>query len=126
MEDNTMKKLLTSILIIALAAPAFAIVFLRDSVVEVTATTSATTTDISGSQDSWNFVVVHNHGSVRVRITPVSDDDDGSDQTNYTTGKIEIPAGGAVEIFNEEVEQIRHATESSTADLVIERGKRII
>lgn len=121
-----MKKLLASILIVAFAAPAFAIVFLRDSVVEVTATTSATTTDISGSQDVWDFVTVHNHGTVRVRITPVSDDDDGSDQTNYTTGKIEIPAGGAVEITNENVHSIRHATESSTADLVIERGKRII
>lgn len=121
-----MKKLLASILIVAFAAPAFAIVFLRDSVVEVTATTSATTTDISGSQDVWDFVTVHNHGAVRVRITPVSADDDGSDQTNYATGKIEIPAGGAVEITNENVHSIRHATESSTADLVIERGKRII
>ena len=46
--------------------------------------------------------------------------------TNYTTGKIEIPAGGAVQIVNEDVEQIKHATESSTADLVIERGKRIL
>lgn len=46
--------------------------------------------------------------------------------TNYTTGKIEIPAGGAVEIANEPVQQIKHATESGTADLVIERGKRIL
>lgn len=121
-----MKKLFASILILALAVPAFAIVFLRDSVVEVTATTSATTTSLTGSETVWNDVTVHNHGAVRVRITPVSDDDDGSDQTNYTTGKIEIPAGGAVKITNENVKSIRHATESSTADLVIERGKRVI
>ena len=121
-----MKKLFASTLILALATSAFGIVFLRDSVVEVTATTSATATDISGSQDEWNFVTVHNHGAVRVRITPISADDDGSDMTNYTTGKIEIPAGGAVQILNEDVEQIKHATESGTADLVIERGKRIL
>lgn len=121
-----MKRLLASILLLALATSAFAVVFLRDSVVEVTATTSATATDISGSQDEWDFVTIHNHGAVRVRITAISDDDDGSDMTNYTTGKIEIPAGGAVQIINEPVQQIKHATESSTADLVIERGKRFL
>lgn len=121
-----MKKLFASILVLALATSAFAVVFLRDSVVEVTATTSATATDLAGTQTEWNFVTVHNHGSVRVRITPISSDDDGSDMTNYTTGKIEIPAGGAVELKDETVTQIKHATESSTADLVIERGKRII
>lgn len=121
-----MKKLFASILLLALSASAFAVVFLRDPVVEVTATTSATATDISGSQSEWNFVTVHNHGAVRVRITIISNDDDGSGMTNYTTGAIEVPAGGAVEIRNEPVQQIKHATESSTADLVIERGKRIL
>ena len=121
-----MKKLFASILIFALSASAFAVVFLRDPVVEVTATTSATATDIAGTQTVWNFVTVHNHGSVRVRITPISADDDGAGMTNYTTGNIEIPAGGAVQIVNENVTQIKHATESSTADLVIERGKRIL
>lgn len=121
-----MRKLLASILVLAFTTSAFAVVFLRDSVVEVTATTSATATDIAGTQDEWNFVTIHNHGSVRVRVTPISNDDDGSDMTNYTTGKIEIPAGGAVQIVNEPVQQIKHATESSTADLVIERGKRIL
>ena len=121
-----MKKLLASILVLTLAASAFAVVFLRDPVVEVTATTSATATDIAGTQTEWNFVTVHNHGSVRVRITPISNDDDGSGMTNFTTGNIEIPAGAAVEIVNEPVQQIKHATESSTADLVIERGKRVL
>ncbi len=121
-----MKKLFASILILAFATSAFAVVFLRDPVVEVTATTSATATDLDGTQSEWNFVTVHNHGSVRVRITPISADDDGSGMTNYTTGAIEIPPGAAVEIVNETVTQIKHATESSTADLVIERGKRIL
>jgi copper(I)-binding protein len=121
-----MKKLLATTLVLALAAPALAVVFLRDPVVEVTATTTATATDLAGTQTEWNFVTVHNHGSVRVRITSISNDDDGSGMTNYTTGKIEIPAGGAVEIVNEPVQQIKHATESDTADLVIERGKRIL
>ena len=121
-----MKKLFASILVLAFTASAFAVVFLRDPVVEVTATTSATTTDLDGTQSEWNFVTVHNHGAVRVRITVVSNDDDGTGMTNYTTGGIEIPAGGAVQISNEAVQQIRHATESSTADLVIERGKRVL
>ncbi len=121
-----MKKLFASILLFALATSAFAVVFLRDPVVEVTATTSATATDLAGTQTEWNFVTVHNHGAVRVRIAVISNDDDGSGMTNYTTGAIEIPAGAAVEIKNEPVQQIKHATESGTADLVIERGKRIL
>ena len=115
-----MKKITTIALMFALAMPAFAVVFLRDSVVEVTATTAATETDLAGTQTVWTNVTVHNHGSVRVRITPISDDDDGSDMTNYTTGKIEIPAG---EITNEKVKKIKHAAESGTAVLTIERGK---
>ncbi len=121
-----MKRLATIALMFALAVPAFAVTFLRDSVVEVTATTAATTTTLAGTQTEWTNVTVHNHGSVRVRITPISNDDDGAAMTNYTTGKIEIAAGAAVEITNEKVKKIKHAAESGTADLVIERGKRIL
>lgn len=121
-----MKKLLATTLLLALASSAFAVVFLRDPVVEVTATTSATATDLAGTQPEWNFVTVHNHGSVRVRIAVISNNSDGATMTNYTTGEIEIPADGAVEIRNEPVQQIKHATESDTADLVIERGKRVL
>jgi len=95
----------------------------RDSVVEVTATETATATTLAGTQTVWNLVTIHNHGSVRVGICLVSNDDTCAAMTNYTTRKLEIPAGATLEIRKENVTQIKHATESATAALVIERAK---
>jgi hypothetical protein len=120
---NSMKKTLSTFLLaLAFVGTLYAATVKRDSVVTVTATTAATTTSLAGTQTTWNVVTVHNHGSVRVGICIVSADDDGTAMTNYATRKLEIPAGAALEIRKEKVKSIRHATESSTADLVIERG----
>ena len=95
----------------------------RDAVVEVTATTTATTTSLAGTQTTWNSVTIHNHGTVRVGICLVSNDDTCTSMTNYTTRKVEIPAGATLEVRGENVKSVRHATESATAALVIERTK---
>lgn len=123
-----MKKIIAIAFAIVLATSAFALgekPVKRESVIDVTATTTATTTTTTCASGTCNEVTVQNTGTVAVRITPVSNDDNGSDQTDYATGKIHIPAGQFVTITNELVTGVRHAAASGTSALVIEYGRKI-
>lgn len=100
----------------------------RDTALHVTATATAATTDLRGTVTTgWDKVVVHNKDAtiwvgVYV-ITKRLSEAFGVD--TFAAMLIFVPPDGSLTIEDEDVIALRHITESSTADLIIERHEKI-
>lgn len=101
----------------------------RDAALHVTATTSPADTDLRGTiTTGWDKIVVHNKDSTiwaGVHALIAGRTGEAAGINTFIEMTLFVPPMSTLTITNENVIILRHITESSTVDLIIERHEKI-
>ena len=133
-----MKNLTTLSKVVACLALAFVLVYAlghtqltqswtRDAALHVTATTSVATTDLRGTVTSgWDEVVIHNKdGAIWVGVHVIyARLSEAFGVDTFAEMQLFVPPVGSLTIRDENVIAVAAISESSSADLIFERGER--
>ena len=102
--------------------------WIRESALHITATTSAADTDLRGVVTTGYDIVVHNkNGTIWVGTLPLPKGRtaQAAGLDTFAEMTVFVPPNGARIIRNENIIVLRTVSESSSADLIVEREKRI-
>ena len=97
-----------------------------DAIKQVTLSTTPSATDLEGTVEIYELVIVINKDATSyIGVTVITPTEDGSGMTNFATSQDVIPPLGRLVVRNEKALEIKACSDTGTPDIIIVRKYRV-